>query len=208
MYEDARVMEAGSVMVNRNLIKFDAPAYIKGGVTLVPVRAISESLGAEVTWDNESKTVTITKGGDTVIELSQGSTTALVNGEPVAITSPSEVTCGRTYLPLRFLAELLDFQVSWDGENEVIDIEDEDAATEDSTTEDSTTDEDATTDDGTTEDSTTDEDTTTDDSTTEDSTTDEGATTDDSTTEDNTATDDATATDTTDSTTTASTGEN
>ena len=40
MYADAEVLSAGSVTINNNLIKFDTPAYIKKGVTLVPLRAL------------------------------------------------------------------------------------------------------------------------------------------------------------------------
>lgn len=135
MYADANVLEAGCVNINNNIIKFDTPAYIKGGVTLVPLRAITEALNGQVTWDGETQTVTITKD-NTVVEITANSTTVLVDGEPVEINVPAEVTCSRTYLPLRFLAETLGFDVSWDGDNEIIDIDDE--ATADTTTVDST----------------------------------------------------------------------
>jgi hypothetical protein len=134
MYENASTLEAGCVTVNNNLIKFDAPAYLKGGVTLVPIRAIAEELDAEVTWDAETNSVTIVKD-DKVIEMTANSTTILVNGEQVEMSTSTEITCGRTYLPLRFLAEALGFEVSWDGENELISIEDE---TTDETTDEST----------------------------------------------------------------------
>lgn len=122
MYADAEVLSVGCVTVNNNLVKFDAPAYIKGGVTLVPLRAISEELGAEVSWDSETQTVTIEKD-DTIIQITANSTTALVNGEPVELSQPAVTNCGRTYLPVRFLAETLGLTVTWDGENELIDID-------------------------------------------------------------------------------------
>lgn len=122
MYVDAKALDAGSITVNNNIVKFDAPPYIKGGNTLVPLRAISEQLGAEVSWDDNTQTVTITKE-DTIVEFKVNSTTVLVNGVPTEIPAPAHVTSGRTYLPLRFLAETLDFNVNWDGDNEIIDIE-------------------------------------------------------------------------------------
>jgi len=52
------------------------------------------------------------------------STTVLVDGKPVDMGIGVEVTNGRTYFPLRFLAEIFE-SVTWDEENEIIDIEDE-----------------------------------------------------------------------------------
>jgi len=124
MYKDAYVLKAGCITVNNNIIKFDAPSYIKGGVTLVPVRAIAEELGAEVTWDNETKTVSIVKDNVT-IEMTANSTTVYVDGSPIDIGIPAEVTCGRTFVPLRFLAETLGLAVTWDGENQIIDLDGE-----------------------------------------------------------------------------------
>lgn len=151
MYQDAKTLDAGGITVNNNLIKFDAPAYIKGGVTLVPLRAISEELGAQVSWNEETNTVTITKD-DKVIEITGNSTTVMVNGTPVEISNPAEVTCGRTYLPLRFLSEALDFTVTWDEENEIIDINEPEKdvtssdTTQDTTSDDTTSDDTASTD--------------------------------------------------------------
>lgn len=140
MYADAEVLSAGSVIVNNNLIKFDTPAYIKNGVTLVPLRAISEELGGEVSWDEETQTVTITNG-DTVVQITANSTTAIVNGETVEISVPATENCGRTYIPLRFLADALGFNTEWDGENEIIDINDGTETPEDGTPEDGATEE-------------------------------------------------------------------
>lgn len=125
MTADATALGAGSVIVKNNLIKFDAPPYIKGGKTLVPVRAISEALGAQVTWDEATQTVSIKKD-DTVVVMTPGSATVFVNGLPVTMDAPAEKTCSRTYVPLRFLAETFGLDVTWDGDNDTIDI-DEDA---------------------------------------------------------------------------------
>ena len=42
-------------------IRLDVPAQIVGGRTLVPVRAIAESFGADVVWDQATRTVTVTE---------------------------------------------------------------------------------------------------------------------------------------------------
>ncbi len=118
----AKVLSVGSVSVKKNLIKFDTPPYIKGGRTVVPVRAITEGLGAEVSFNPETFEVTIVKG-DTTIILSIGSNVAIVNGESVELDSQSEITNSRTYVPIRFIAETFGLTVDWDAETETIDIE-------------------------------------------------------------------------------------
>ena len=52
---DMRVTEVKGT----NTVKLDVPPQIVGGRTLVPVRAISEALGAAVAWDDNSRTVTV-----------------------------------------------------------------------------------------------------------------------------------------------------
>jgi hypothetical protein len=46
-------------IVDGKEVKMDAPAQIINGKTMVPVRFVSEGLGAEVAWEQKTKTVTI-----------------------------------------------------------------------------------------------------------------------------------------------------
>ena len=57
-----------SVFVDGNKVEFDVAPVINDGRTLVPVRAIFESIGAKVTWDDATKTV-FSDMGDTKISL-------------------------------------------------------------------------------------------------------------------------------------------
>ena len=50
---------------NNILNTLDVPAQIIDGRTLVPVRVVSESLGCDVDWNNDSKTVVITDNAQT-----------------------------------------------------------------------------------------------------------------------------------------------
>ena len=51
---------ASSGVVNGKSLKLDAPAAVLGGVTFVPVRFVSETMGAEVKWDSAARAVRIT----------------------------------------------------------------------------------------------------------------------------------------------------
>lgn len=91
--------------------------------TLVPIRFISESLGAEVKWDDATKTVTVSKN-DTVIEMVIGNTEYKVNGEVKTMETAPVITQDRTMLPLRAASEALGQQVYWnDGLIVIGDIE-------------------------------------------------------------------------------------
>lgn len=100
-------------------VSFDVRPKVKEGRTLMPIRALVEALGAEVTWDAETRTVTILKG-ETTIELQIGSSVALVNGVEVALEVPASIEADRTLIPARFVSEGLGLYVSWLAENRTI----------------------------------------------------------------------------------------
>ncbi len=107
------------VHVNGHIITFDKAPYIKNDLTFVGFRAILESLGAEVKWDESTKTVTASKDG-TTIKLVIGETTAYVNGETYELAAAPEISDGSTMIPLRFISEKLGMNVTWDENTRLI----------------------------------------------------------------------------------------
>jgi len=57
------ILKIGDAFLTKNgeRIALDVPAKIVGGRTLVPARAVAESFGADVQWDQATRTVTITE---------------------------------------------------------------------------------------------------------------------------------------------------
>lgn len=96
------------------LLPSDTSPYIKPkeNVTMVPLRVISESLGAQVEWSQQTKTATIQKDGN-ILVLVIGKKTAEVNGEQLGLDVSVENMKGRTMVPLRFVSEQLGLQVVW-----------------------------------------------------------------------------------------------
>lgn len=80
--------------------------YVKNQRTMVPLRFISESLGASVAWNQATSTATITLAGKE-IQITLGSKTVLVNGKTTALDAPAEYKQGRTFVPLRLISEAL-----------------------------------------------------------------------------------------------------
>ena len=92
---------------------------VQDGRTLVPVRFISESLGADVEWDGNSSCVTV-KMGQRTINMILGKKVIIVNNEEKTLDVPAQTISGRTMIPLRAMAEALDKKVFWDDRGLII----------------------------------------------------------------------------------------
>ncbi len=102
------------VEVNGNLISFpDAKPFMdKSNRVQVPVRFVSEALGAEVGWDSKSKQVTVEMGEDTIV-LTMGKKAYTVNGQTKQMDTVAQQKQNRTFVPLRFVSEALGAKVIW-----------------------------------------------------------------------------------------------
>lgn len=112
---------ATSLVVDGTNVQTDVPPVIVDGRTLVPVRALFESLGATVGWEESTQTATATKGS-TVISMQIGNTTAYVNGVAKTLDVPAQTIEGRTMAPARFVAESLNATVNWDSASDTVKI--------------------------------------------------------------------------------------
>lgn len=117
-----------SLMFGSDDILTDVPPMLLNDRTLVPIRFIVETLGAEINWNQEKKQATIiTK--DKEIILTIDSAIALVNGKEV--TLPSEVPAKligyndnyRTMVPFRFVSEQLGMDVNWISETKTATVD-------------------------------------------------------------------------------------
>ncbi|SHG99753.1 copper amine oxidase N-terminal domain-containing protein [Tepidibacter thalassicus] len=132
-YPNVKVLPVENIISKKMNFKFDTPPVVKEGRTLLPVRAISEGLKADISWNEESKEITITKDGKNIV-LKIGSDIAIVDGKKVKLDSKAEIMSGRTVVPLRFVAENLGLKVKWDPDEQSIEIEDQDEQTIDEIT--------------------------------------------------------------------------
>jgi len=113
------IIKRVGVVVNGLRITGFSPYVAPPGITMVPVRGVFEKVGADVSWEDYSQTVTV-RMKTAVVILKVGSSSGLVNGREVQLTRPAEIKDGRTYIPLRFVAENLGGQVTWDQNSDVV----------------------------------------------------------------------------------------
>ncbi len=108
------VSQGISVYVNGEPVMFSGagPQRVSGRV-LVPLRGVMEKMGAYVSYQAATKTVTANRG-DVDLQLTLGQRIATLNGRQVMLDVPAMEYRGSTLVPLRFMGEALGAQVLWD----------------------------------------------------------------------------------------------
>lgn len=101
-----------NISVNGTPMDFpDQAPYLSNNRTMVPLRFISEALGAEVEWDEVNRKVIVE--GNKIVELTLDSAQATINGTACQLDAPPEVVGQRTMVPLRFVSEALGAEVKY-----------------------------------------------------------------------------------------------
>ncbi len=105
--------------------KMDAKPFIENERTYVPVRYLGNALGvpdSNINWNGNTQTATLTRG-DTTLRMTVGVPAVTVNNVtkaievgPILLSDPA----WRTYLPARFVAEGLGYEVGWDPETRAV----------------------------------------------------------------------------------------
>ncbi len=108
-----------SVYLDDKKLKFDQNTIIENGHTLVPMRNIFEHLGAEISWNQATKTVTANKD-DKEIKITVDSKNAKVNGSEYQLDVPARNVNGTVLVPLRFIGEQLDVSVVWEQNTKIV----------------------------------------------------------------------------------------
>jgi len=108
-----------TVTVNGAPVSFDQPPVERAGRVYVPLRGVFERLGATVVY--QAGKINATRAATTV-SLDVGSNTAIVNGTQMDLDSPPFLIGARTLVPLRFVAQALGANVSYDGTTRTVAI--------------------------------------------------------------------------------------
>lgn len=107
------------IILNGQQLYFDVNPVIENGRTLVPVRTIFEAMGAELGWNEATRTVTAGKGAINIV-MPIGSSAPKVNGKTTTLEVPPRIAADRTLAPLRFVGEAFGGRVSWEDNTRTI----------------------------------------------------------------------------------------
>lgn len=115
------------ITVNGKELVSDVPPEIVEGRTFVPMRAVFEALGANVTWQAEEQIIIATEGSKIMV-LKIGAPSLNVcdvaAGEikDIILDVAPFINNGRTLVPVRAVSEALGASVSWDGEARLVTV--------------------------------------------------------------------------------------
>lgn len=116
-----------SVLVNGEKIETQTPAVIVDGRTLVPLRAVSESLGCDVAWDGDTKGITLTDG-DSLYFTWIGrdctfKTSAVALEDTTVMDVPPVIMNDYTMVPLRAISEMFGATVNWNESTSTVTVD-------------------------------------------------------------------------------------
>ncbi len=109
------------ILINGEKKQVQTPYVVGDGVTLVPLRVITEAFGAEVNWEDATQTVTLNYPEISIV-LQIGNSVAEVNKKAEKLLSAPELKNDTPMVPLRFISETFGATVTYDNDTELITV--------------------------------------------------------------------------------------
>jgi len=111
-----------TVRLNGQPLALSATPLQLNGRTLLPLRDVFESLGAQVNWNPVAQSIAA-QSGTTQIQLGINNPVAFVNGRNVSLDQPAILVGGRAFVPLRFVAEATGAKVDYNPQLSLVSIQ-------------------------------------------------------------------------------------
>ncbi len=117
-YIEASTPSNINLYIDHTKINATEKPILKDGVTYLPIRTIGEALGVDVAYDSKTKKVTL--DGDKAIVFTINKNIYTVDGESYTMDAKPFIKSGKTYLPLRAVANAFDTAINWDSKSQSI----------------------------------------------------------------------------------------
>ena len=110
------------VYLNGELIGSDVPPTIINDSTMVPIRVISQALGANVVWNGTNRSIAI-QLGNVSLTMVIDNPTMYIGAKEVQLPSAPVIRYDRTLVPLRAISEAFGIEPKWNGETRTVTLE-------------------------------------------------------------------------------------
>ena len=117
------VGQAEYVVDNVMPVRTDASPFVEQDRVFVPLRHLAGALGVgndKVSWDSSCGKVTIVCPCGSIIELAVNEKAFFVNGQKREMDVAPVLVNGRVYLPARWVADALGYEVGWDEASQLV----------------------------------------------------------------------------------------
>jgi sugar lactone lactonase YvrE len=101
--------------------EFTARTYLVDNSLYGPADEVARQLGAEITWNNAAKTLTLRKSGST-LEFTANMKAVKVNGVELTLAAPLQMVGEKPYVPVRFIYESLGYSIGYDSKTRVVSV--------------------------------------------------------------------------------------
>lgn len=108
LYNDHHVYSKPDVLKRGRVLS----ALVRGGTVLIPLRSMFEQMGATVSYNASSKTVTVSKPGAEV-KVTVGKPVVVINGESRPLDVAPIMYKGNVLVPVRVISEGMGAYVQW-----------------------------------------------------------------------------------------------
>lgn len=115
------IINQSTAQVGNQSVSLDAAPTLMNGTTMVPLRFVSETMGATVNYRAEQNRIDI-QLGNKFISLVIDSDTVYTAQGAVKLPVAPKVVNGRALVPLRFVTEQMGMRVEWEGTTKTIQI--------------------------------------------------------------------------------------
>lgn len=118
-------LDSAYVNIDGKKVAIDEAPYINNGRTMLPLRAVTETLKAfensiNVSWNSADKKVLVTYGNDKIV-FTVGSEYYTLNGKKQRMDGGvPEIKNDRLFIPLRVVAESMNLDIDWDSRSKSI----------------------------------------------------------------------------------------
>jgi len=105
-------LDSKQAFVNGKAVQLEVAPTLKDKYTYLPVRFITEQLGAQVRYKNSAKRVTVLSGSN-MFEMKLNDKKYILNGKRYEAEVEPYVSQGRTMIPVRLFSEKLGYKVTY-----------------------------------------------------------------------------------------------
>lgn len=112
--------EYAEVKINGETLEFDVPAQIIDGRTMVPMRKIFETFGANVSWVESDEMIIANTTAGKIVIMKIGNPTLFIKKENEEVFNRVDfdvapmIIDNRTLVPVRVVSESFGYEVDWD----------------------------------------------------------------------------------------------